>query len=128
MEAHSLTLRSDSPDDPATALLPAMLLRVLTAPEKDLHIRQIMDEGQVLLVNLAKGRLGEDSSTLLGGLLVTTIGLAAFSRADTPAQNRKDFFVYVDEFLFMSTSSRASRHSRLSTCFPNCVSTVLASR
>jgi hypothetical protein len=47
---------------------------------------------------LAKGRLGEDSSTLLGGLLVTTIGLAAFSRADVQPQDRKDFFVYVDEF------------------------------
>ena len=44
--------------------------------EQDLHIRQIMDEGKVLLVNLAKGRIGEDSSSLLGGLLVTTIGLA----------------------------------------------------
>jgi hypothetical protein len=61
-----------------------LLNRILTAPDKDLHIRRIMDEGKVLLVNLAKGRLGEDSSTLLGGLLVTTIGLAAFSRADMP--------------------------------------------
>ena len=46
--------------------------------------RQIMDEGNVLLVNLAKGRIGEDSSSLLGGLLVTTIGLAAVSRAEIP--------------------------------------------
>ena len=58
-----------------------LLNRVLTSPGKDLHIRRIMDDGAVLLVNLAKGRLGEDSSTLLGGLLVTTIGLAAFNRA-----------------------------------------------
>jgi hypothetical protein len=43
-----------------------------------------MDEGQVLIVNLAKGRIGDDSSLLLGGLLVTTIGLAAYTRADTP--------------------------------------------
>jgi hypothetical protein len=60
-----------------------LLNRILTSPEKDLHIRRIMDQGQVLLVNLAKGHIGEDSSSLLGGPLVTTIGLAAFSRADT---------------------------------------------
>ncbi|MHC2382276.1 type IV secretory system conjugative DNA transfer family protein [Bradyrhizobium liaoningense] len=75
-----------------------MLDRILTAPARDLHIRQIMDAGQVLLVNLAKGNIGEDSSSLLGGLLVTTIGLAAFSRADIPATERRGFFVYIDEF------------------------------
>ena len=57
----------------------------------------------MLLINLAKGRLGEDSSSLLGGLLVTTIGLAAFSRADMPAESRRDFFVYVDEFQTFTT-------------------------
>jgi hypothetical protein len=75
-----------------------LLNRILTAPEKDLHIRRIMDQGQVLLVNLAKGHIGEGSSSLLGGLLVTTISLAAFSRADTPPAERRDFFVYIDEF------------------------------
>ena len=45
-----------------------LLNRILTAPEKDLHIRRIMDQGQVLLVNLAKGHIGEDSSSLLGGV------------------------------------------------------------
>src|SRR5207249_7941016 len=62
-----------------------LLNRILTAAPHDLHIRQIMDQGRVLLVNLAKGRMGEDSSSLLGALLVTTIGLAAYSRADAPA-------------------------------------------
>src|SRR6266545_3094949 len=47
-----------------------LLNRLLTAPDHDLHIRRIMDQGQVLLVNLAKGHIGEDSSSLLGGLLV----------------------------------------------------------
>src|SRR5262249_8857329 len=55
-----------------------LLLRVLTQPEKELAHSQDNARWRVLLVNLAKGRLGEDSSTLLGGLLVTTIGLAAF--------------------------------------------------
>jgi hypothetical protein len=90
-----------------------LLNRVLTAPEKDLHIRNIMDEGKVLLVNLAKGRLGEDSSTLLGALLVTTIGLAAFSRADTPAQARRDFFVYIDEFQSFTTLALVNMFSEL---------------
>jgi hypothetical protein len=66
-----------------------LLNKILTAPQQDLHIRRIMDEGQVLLVNLAKGRIGEDSSALLGGLLVTTIGLAGYSRAELdPAKRR----------------------------------------
>ena len=80
-----------------------LLDRILTAPEKDVRIRRIMDEGKVLLVNLAKGRIGEDSSALLGGLLVTAIGLAAYSRADLPEAQRRNFFGYVE-------SSRASPH------------------
>ena len=90
-----------------------LLNRILTKPEKDLHIRKIMDEGGVLLVNLAKGRLGEDSSSLLGGLLVTTIGLAAFSRADMPAAKRRDFFVYVDEFQSFTTLALVNMFSEL---------------
>ena len=90
-----------------------LLNRILTSPDQDLHIRGIMDEGKVLLVNLAKGRLGEDSSSLLGGLLVTTIGLAAFSRADTDAPKRQDFFVYVDEFQNFTTLAMADMLSEL---------------
>jgi type IV secretory pathway TraG/TraD family ATPase VirD4 len=90
-----------------------LLNRILTSPGKDLHIRRIMDDGGVLLVNLAKGRLGEDSSTLLGGLLVTTIGLAAFSRADMPHQKRRDFFVYADEFQSFTTLALVNMFSEL---------------
>jgi hypothetical protein len=89
-----------------------LLNRILTSPDEDLHIRRIMDGGKVLLVNLAKGRLGEDSSTLLGGLLVTTIGLAAFSRADMPI-GRRDFFVYVDEFQSFTTLAIVNMFSEL---------------
>jgi len=85
-----------------------LLDRILTSPEKDLHIRRIMDQGQVLLVNLAKGHIGADSSSLLGGLLVTTIGLAAFSRADTPPAERRPFFVYIDEFQSFTTLALAN--------------------
>jgi type IV secretory pathway TraG/TraD family ATPase VirD4 len=90
-----------------------LLNRILTAPQKDLHIRRIMDQGQVLLVNLAKGRIGEDSSSLLGGLLVTTIGLAAFSRADTTPEKRRDFFVYIDEFQNFTTLAVANMFAEL---------------
>jgi type IV secretory pathway TraG/TraD family ATPase VirD4 len=90
-----------------------LLSRILTAPERDLHIRRIMDQGQVLLVNLAKGKLGEDSASLLGALLVTTIGLAAFSRADIPATERRDFFVYVDEFQSFTTLAVVNLFSEL---------------
>src|SRR6202048_600547 len=90
-----------------------MLNRILTAPAIDLHIRRVMDEGKVLLVNLAKGRIGDDSSSLLGGLLVTTIGLAAYSRADTPTAMRRDFFVYVDEFQSFTTLALINMFSEL---------------
>lgn len=82
-----------------------LLSRILTAPVEDLHIRKIMDEGKFLVVNLAKGKMGEDSSSLLGALLVTTIGLAAYSRADLPEARRRDFFVYIDEFQSFTTLS-----------------------
>src|SRR6516162_7215180 len=89
------------------------LNRIVTASKQELHIRRIMDEGKVLLVNLAKGQIGEDSSSLLGGLLVTTIGLAAFSRADIPPEQRRDFFVYVDEFQSFTTLVVANMLSEL---------------
>src|SRR6266567_7262092 len=90
-----------------------LLNRILTAPKTDLHIRRIMDEGKVLLVNLGKGQIGEDSSSLLGGLLVTTIGLAAYSRADIPPAARRDFFVYIDEFQSFTTLALANMLSEL---------------
>jgi type IV secretory pathway TraG/TraD family ATPase VirD4 len=90
-----------------------LLNRIITAPKQDLHIRRIMDEGQVLLVNLAKGRIGDDSSALLGGLLVTTIGLAGYSRADTDPFSRRDFFVYVDEFQSFTTLALANMLSEM---------------
>jgi hypothetical protein len=89
------------------------LYRMLTAPPVDLHFRKIMDEGKILIVNLAKGRLGDDTASLLGALLVTTLGLAGLSRADTPEQNRRDFFLYVDEFQSFTTLSVASMISEL---------------
>ncbi len=90
-----------------------MLNRLLAAPETDLHMRKLMDDGKVLLVNLAKGYIGEDSSTLLGALLVTTLGLAAFTRADQTEAERRDFFVYIDEFQSFTTLALANMLSEL---------------
>jgi type IV secretory pathway TraG/TraD family ATPase VirD4 len=90
-----------------------MLDRMLSSPKRELRVRQVMDKGQVLIVNLAKGRIGDDSSSLLGGLLVTTIGLAAYTRADTPTAMRRDFFVYVDEFQSFTTLALANMLSEL---------------
>jgi hypothetical protein len=87
------------------------LYRILVEPKVDLSFRRIMDEGHILLVNVAKGRIGEDSALLLGGLIVSTIGLAAFSRAET--QTRKPFFLYVDEFQNFTTLMLANMMSEL---------------
>lgn len=57
--------------------------RILVCPKEEVRFRRLMDEGGMLVVNLAKGRLGEDSASILGSLLVSTLGLAALSRADT---------------------------------------------
>lgn len=89
------------------------LYRMLVKPEIDLRFRKIMDEGKVLLVNLSKGELGEDSSTLLGSLLMTTFSLAAFSRAETEEGSRRPFFLYVDEFQSFTTLSVANMISEL---------------
>jgi energy-coupling factor transporter ATP-binding protein EcfA2 len=90
-----------------------MLNRILTKPQTDLHLRQIMDAGGVLVVNLAKGKIGEDSANLLGSLLVSTIGLAAFSRAEITQSERRPFYVYLDEFQSFTTLSIANMASEL---------------
>lgn len=89
------------------------LYRILVTPKVDLHFRQIMDEGGVLLANMMKGRLGEDSSSILGSLLVSTIGLAALSRADAPPESRRPFFLYVDEFQSFTTLAFANMMAEL---------------
>ncbi len=73
-----------------------------------LDIRKIMDEGKILIVNLSKGAIGEDASRLIGALLITKIQLAAMSRVDTPEPDRRDFYLYVDEFQNFATESFAN--------------------
>ena len=89
------------------------LYRILTAPKVDLSLRRVMDEGKVLIINLAKGELGEDSANLLGALIVSTISVAAFSRVSTPEEKRRPFFLYIDEFQNFTTLAVASMVSEL---------------
>lgn len=79
------------------------LYRALVAPKTPISFRSLMDEGGVLLANLAKGRMGADSADALGSITVATIGLAALSRAEEPANSRLPFFLYVDEFQTFTT-------------------------
>lgn len=89
------------------------LYRILVAPKIDLHFRKLMDDGTVVLVNVSKGRLGAESSLVLGSLIVSTIGLAAFSRADAPEVSRRPFFLYLDEFHNFTTLMLANMMSEL---------------
>src|SRR6266446_3912831 len=89
------------------------LRRILTNAEKPLQLRRIMDEGKILIVNLARGQLGEDTASLLGALLITTVALAAFSRAEVEAAERRPFFVYLDEFQSFTTRSLATMTAEL---------------
>ena len=89
------------------------LRRILVTPQINLRFRPIMDEGGMLLVNLSKGQLGEDSSSVLGSFLVSIIGLAALSRADASPENRRPFFLYADEFQTFTTLAFATMMAEL---------------
>jgi hypothetical protein len=85
------------------------ILRAIIGQSRgSLDLRHALDDGSILLVNLSKGKIGEDASNLLGSLLVAGIQLAAMSRADTPEKDRRDFFLYVDEFQNFATESFAT--------------------
>ncbi len=90
-----------------------LLRRVLTTPQNPLQLRKIIDEKKILVVNLAKGKLGEDTAGLLGALLVTALGLAGFSRADIPQSKREHHYLYMDEFQNFTTPSIANMTSEL---------------
>jgi len=89
------------------------LYRILVEPASDIRFRSVMDSGRILLVNLSKGRIGEDAALVLGGLIVSTLGLAAFSRAGLPPQARRPFHLYVDEFQSFTTLSFVNMMSEL---------------
>lgn len=87
-------------------LMTSPILRgIIGQPRSAIDLRRIMDRRQVLIVNLSKGRIGEDASNLLGSLLISSIQLAAMSRADVPEEWRSDFFLYVDEVQSFATEA-----------------------
>lgn len=82
---------------------------IIGQPKSTFNIRQIMDEGKILVVNLSKGLIGEDNAAILGSFLVTKIQLAAMSRSDIPnIEDRRPFYLYVDEFQNFATDSFAT--------------------
>lgn len=81
---------------------------IIGQPKTTMNIRQIMDEGKILLANLSTGRIGEDNSALLGSMLITKIQLAAMGRTDMDETDRRDFYLYVDEFQNFATDSFAT--------------------
>jgi len=82
------------------------MMRPIIAQQKSaLNFRNIMDDGKILLINLSKGRIGEINSHLLGMVMVGKILMAALSRVDMPEDERKDFYLYIDEFQNVTTDS-----------------------
>ncbi len=82
-----------------------LIRNIVGQVKSKIDMREIMDEGKILIANLSKGKIGEDNSRLLGALLVTKIYLAAMSRVDIPEEERRDFYLYVDEFQNFATES-----------------------
>jgi hypothetical protein len=86
----------------------AMLRNIIGQGRPSFNMREIMDTGKILIVNLSKGKMGEDNSKFLGLVLVPKILASAMSRTDMPEDQRRDFYLYVDEFQNFATESFAS--------------------
>lgn len=85
-----------------------IIRNIIGQPKSSFDIRKIMDEGKILVVNLSKGLIGEDNAGILGAFLVTKVQLAAMSRSDIPrVEDRRPFYLYVDEFQNFATDSFA---------------------
>lgn len=82
-----------------------LIKRVIGNSKSTISLETIMNEGKILLVNLSQGRLGEDNSALLGAMLITKLQLVAMRRVDMQEQDRRDFYLYVDEFQNFATTS-----------------------
>ena len=89
--------------------LSSFLIRNIVGQTKStINMRDIMDNNKILIVNLSKGRIGEDAMRLLGGMIVTKIQLAAMEWVDMPEEERKNFYLTVDEFQNFVTESFAN--------------------
>lgn len=82
-----------------------LIRNIIGQVKSKIDMRKAMDEGKILIANLSKGKIGEENSRLLGALLITKLQLAAMSRVDIPEEQRRDFFLYVDEFQNFATEA-----------------------
>jgi len=83
-----------------------LVRNVLGQPHSSINLRDVMDDGKILIANLSKGKIGEDNSALMGAMIVTRLQMAAMSRVDIPREeDRRDFYLYIDEFQNFSTES-----------------------
>ncbi len=78
---------------------------IIGSPKSTIDLEKIMNEGKILLLNLSQGKLGEDNSSLLGAMIITKLQLAAMNRVEVAEEQRRDFYLYVDEFQNFATSS-----------------------
>ncbi|MBD3244839.1 MAG: type IV secretion system DNA-binding domain-containing protein [Candidatus Moranbacteria bacterium] len=85
-----------------------VIRNIVSQTKSTLRMRDIMDNGKILIVNLSKGRIGEEAMQLLGGMVVTKLQLAAMERVDIDEEKRKDFYMFVDEFQNFATESFAN--------------------
>lgn len=85
-----------------------LIRNVIGQAHTSFDLRKIMDEEKILIINLSKGRIGEENSRLLGAMMVTKLYITAMSRVDIPEPERKDFYLYVDEFQNFATESFAN--------------------
>lgn len=85
----------------------AVIRNIIGQVKSTIDLREIMDNRKIFLVNLAQGKIGEENCALLGGMLITRLQSTAMERVDIPFEERKDFFLYVDEFQNFATESFA---------------------
>lgn len=85
-----------------------LMRNIIGQKQSSFNFREVMDSGKILFVNLAKGKIGEINSNLLGLILISKIQVSAFSRADIPEEKRSDFYLYVDEFQNFTTDTFAT--------------------
>lgn len=81
---------------------------IIGQPKSAFNVREIMDSGKILLINLSKGKIGDINAQLLGLIFVNKVNMAAMARADVPREERKRFYLYVDEFQNFITDAFAS--------------------
>jgi len=86
-------------------LATATIRNIVGQAHSKINIREIMDQEKILIINLSRGKIGEDNSALLGAMMITKIQLSAMSRADVTIDKRPESFLYVDEFQNFATDS-----------------------